>query len=84
MFENKDRIGHLISKHFRNELTTEEGKELEQWLSENEEHRKLFAQFSDDKTMENKMNLFLDSQIPDVWVKVQQRIHIDRGTRYQN
>ena len=75
IFERKDRIVYLISKHFRNELTSEENKELEDWLSENEEHRKLLAQFSDDNIMAEKMKLFLDSEIPDVWAKVQLRIN---------
>jgi transmembrane sensor len=74
MFEKKDRIVYLISKHFRNDLTSGENKELEDWLSENEEHRKLLSQFSDDNIMEEKMKLFLHSEIPDAWAKVQQRI----------
>lgn len=74
MFEKKDRLVYIIGKHFRNELTTEEKQELEEWLSEKEEHRKLFAQLSDSKIMEKKISLYLDSEIPDAWAKVQQRI----------
>lgn len=75
MFEKKDHIVFLIDKHFRNDLTPEQKIELEEWLSESEAHRKLLAQFSDSKIMEEKLNLYLDSEIPDLWTKVQQRMN---------
>lgn len=75
MLEKKDRIVYLICKHFRNELTSEENIELEEWLSTNEKHRKLLMQFLDDDNMEENMKLFLNSEIPDAWTKLQQRLN---------
>jgi transmembrane sensor len=76
MFEKRDHIIKLIKKHFLGKLTPEEDAELQEWLAENEEHRKLLEQLTDDELMEEQMRTFVRSQIEDAWTTVQNNLDV--------
>ncbi|MDE7074197.1 MAG: DUF4974 domain-containing protein [Odoribacter sp.] len=45
------RLAEVIARSMREELSADEKKELEEWLAQNERHRKLYASFQEDETL---------------------------------
>jgi transmembrane sensor len=72
MLEKNDQILELCIKYFRGDLTPEEKVAFEGWLAEDERHRRLHVEFTDDNLMEEKMRAFAYSQRDDQdgWRKV--------------
>jgi ferric-dicitrate binding protein FerR (iron transport regulator) len=48
-----DRIADLILKHFENTLTEEELRELEDWKNISEEHKKMYEELTNKKTLQS-------------------------------
>lgn len=74
MSEKKYQIPDLFGKYFRKELSPEEAAALEAWLAENEAHRQLFEQISNDDTMEAGMKRYDNAIKPGFWEKLESRL----------
>jgi transmembrane sensor len=87
MLERADKIRLLIRKYLAGDLSVEEQKELDAWLSASGENQKLLESFTDDIQFEKQLRDYLRSdsvvenmQVPDVYddeagmvVKVQRK-----------
>mgnify|MGYP001428718983 CR=1 FL=1 len=75
MLDKKHHIIHLIKKRLLGKISPGEDAELQDWLAENEEHRKLLEQLTNDDLMDKQMTLFVRSQVEDAWMVVQKNLN---------
>jgi ferric-dicitrate binding protein FerR (iron transport regulator) len=64
----------LIAKYYANECDQKEIEELDNWISENEEHKKIFIQVKQDLEILNINNSMNKINVDSAWDKVKNRI----------
>lgn len=71
-----------VKKHFRNELTEEENKQFQDWLSESEANREFFNQFDDEDKMIDELKHYHNIDTADMWKRTMAQMNNDNGNAY--
>jgi transmembrane sensor len=75
MKERTDRITALLEKSLRGELTLEEKRELDLWLSEGIENKELYQQLTDQGQLLEKLRIHDRADSEAIWQKTMDRIN---------
>jgi transmembrane sensor len=75
MKERTDRIRALLEKSLRGELTSEENRELDLWLSEGIENKELHQQLTDQDRLLERLRIYDRANSEAMWQKTMDRIN---------
>lgn len=79
MKERTDRIAALLEKSLREELTPEENRELDMWLSEGIENKDLFQQLTDQEQLLERLRVLDMADSEAIWQQTVSRINESEG-----
>jgi ferric-dicitrate binding protein FerR (iron transport regulator) len=78
-----DRIAYLIAGHLQGTLTEEEGNELDDWITENDENLELFEKLTDEENIEIGLQRYmqLERQKAEALVNLKETIGLKQKKR---
>lgn len=81
MMVDNSKIGHLLRLYFSGTISPGEQKELDRWLTENEEHRAFFEHLRQDSRFASEYSLFRDVDSERAWMRFRSNNGLKRHRR---